>query len=130
MKNPKEQTISSKNTIPIISFLVFIGSMKSSTVFCTESHQFSIVLSRTRILDHIFLKLLVQNFLDTEFLHLPCGEYHRVKNVWILNWRFSFLNVCYHAISSNTWYNKNTMKAGVSSLWIEKMRSFLRTTDL
>lgn len=79
MKNPKEQTISSKNTIPIISFLVFIGSMKSSAVFCTEDHQFNVVLSRTRILDHIFLKLLVQNFLDSEFLHLPCGEYHRDK---------------------------------------------------
>ena len=79
MKNPKEQTISSKNTITVISFLVFVGFMKSPTVFCTESHQSTVVLSRMRILDHIFLKLLVQNCLDSEFLHLPCGEYHSQK---------------------------------------------------
>lgn len=130
MKNPKEQTISSKNTITVISFLVFVGFMKSPAVFCTESHQSTVVLSRTRILDHIFLKLLVQNFLDSEFLHLPCGEYQKVKNVCILNWTFSFLNVCYHGISSNIWYNKNNMKAGVNSLWIGKIKSCLRTTNL
>ena len=90
MKNPKEQTISSKNTIPIISFLVFIGSMKSSAVFCTENHQFNVVLRRMRILDHIFLKLLVQNFLDSEFLHLPCGEYHRNKMSEFLTEHFHF----------------------------------------
>lgn len=120
MKNPKEQTISSKNTITVISVLAFVGFMKSPAVFHTESHQSSIVISRTRILDHIFSKLLVQNFLDSEFLHLPCGEYLRDKNVWILNWTFSFLNVCYHAISSNIWYNKNNVKAGVNSLWTDK----------
>lgn len=121
MKNPKEQTISSKNTITVISVLAFVGFMKSPAVFHTESHQSSIVISRNlRILGHIFSKLLVQNFLDSEFLHLPCGEYLRDKNVWILNWTFSFLNVCYHAISSNIWYNKNNVKAGVNSLWTDK----------